>query len=219
MVRQPVAGRIKSRLAREIGVVAATGFYRHTATAVITRLAADRRWRTWLAVTPDPTATAPVWPPSVPRRGQGSGDLGQRMGRIMRWPGAGPIVIVGSDIPTIAPAHVARAFRALGRADVVFGPALDGGYWLVGMRRSPRVPRAFDGVRWSTEDALADTLVSLERCRIELVERLSDVDGRMDYERSCAMFGRRVLPAHCQGRLDQAAFRDGSGPRPRSSGY
>jgi rSAM/selenodomain-associated transferase 1 len=192
MVRQPVAGRVKSRLAREIGVVAATRFYRHAATAVITRLAADRRWRTWLAVTPDTARMAGVWPRGIPRRAQGPGDLGQRMGRAMRWPGAGPIVIVGTDIPAITPDHIARAFRALGRADVVLGPALDGGYWLVGMRRSPRVPRAFNGVRWSSEHALADTLASLERCRAELVTQLGDVDSRIDYERSRAVFGRRV---------------------------
>jgi rSAM/selenodomain-associated transferase 1 len=192
MVREPVAGRVKSRLAREIGVVTATGFHRQTATAVISRLAADRRWQTWLAVTPDTAAMARVWPREVPRRGQGSGDLGCRMSRIMRWTGAGPMVIVGTDIPAISPAHIARAFRALGRADVVFGPALDGGYWLVGMRRSPRIPRAFEAVRWSTEHALADTLASLERCRVETVDRLSDVDGRIGYERARAVFGRRV---------------------------
>jgi rSAM/selenodomain-associated transferase 1 len=187
-----VAGRVKSRLAREIGVVAATRFYRQTATAVISRLAADRRWRTWLAVTPDTATMSRVWPREVPRRGQGSGDLGRRMSRIMRWPGAGPIVVVGTDIPAVSPALIARAFRALGRADVVFGPAVDGGYWLVGMRRSPRIPRAFDGVRWSSEHALADSLASLERCRVGTVDRLSDVDDRMGHESARAVLGRRV---------------------------
>ncbi|WP_425283593.1 DUF2064 domain-containing protein [Methyloceanibacter stevinii] len=49
----------------------------------------------------------------------------------------GPVVLVGSDIPRISRAHIAEAFRLLGNADAVFGPAQDGGYWLVGFKRSP----------------------------------------------------------------------------------
>jgi uncharacterized protein len=72
------------------------------------------------------------------------------------------------------------AFRALGRADAVFGPAADGGYWLVGL--SPRRPaRPFAGVRWSSEHALTDTLGNFPGRRFARLRTLQDVDTAADY--------------------------------------
>src|ERR671932_477084 len=90
----------------------------------------------------------------APRLGQVkrrlAADLGARMERPLRELPPGPVAIVGSDIPGIEPKHVAAAFRRLAaRDDFVFGPAPDGGFWLVGARRR-RPPRGFPGVRWST---------------------------------------------------------------------
>jgi glycosyltransferase A (GT-A) superfamily protein (DUF2064 family) len=94
----------------------------------------------------------------------------------------GPVVIVGSDIPEIERDHVAAAFRALGEHDAVFGPARDGGYWLVGLRRRPSRAHPFGrGVRWSSAHALADTLACLGGRRHCLLERLSDIDTAADY--------------------------------------
>jgi glycosyltransferase A (GT-A) superfamily protein (DUF2064 family) len=94
-------------------------------------------------------------------------------------------VIVGSDIPELAPRHVAAAFRALGDHDAVIGPAPDGGYWLIGFRRRPRVPAGlFAGVRWSSAHALADTRASLPpRASVALLGTLEDVDDGASYER------------------------------------
>jgi glycosyltransferase A (GT-A) superfamily protein (DUF2064 family) len=88
-------------------------------------------------------------------------------------------VLVGSDIPGLGAEDIAAAFRALGRAEAVFGPAEDGGYWLVGL--GPRRPaRPFAGVRWSTEHALADTLANFRGRRVVLLRRLRDVDTAAD---------------------------------------
>ena len=88
-------------------------------------------------------------------------------------------VLVGCDIPGLGRADIAAAFKALGRADAVFGPAEDGGYWLVGL--GPRRPPApFAGVRWSTEHALADTLANCRGHRVALLRRLRDVDTAAD---------------------------------------
>jgi len=77
---------------------------------------------------------------------------------------------------------VAAALRALGRADAAFGPAADGGYWLVGL--SPRRPaRPFASVRWSTRHALADTLGNFRRHRVALLRTLHDVDTAADWRR------------------------------------
>ncbi len=89
----------------------------------------------------------------------------------------GTAVIVGTDIPDLDGGHVARAFAALERHQAVFGPADDGGYWLVGVRHSARLPHLFDGVRWSSEFALADTLANLGSANsYVLLDRLADVD-------------------------------------------
>ena len=74
---------------------------------------------------------------------QGAGDLGVRMRRALAACPPGPAVLVGADIPALGAAHIAEAFRLLGRHDLVFGPAEDGGFWLVGARRSPRLPPLF----------------------------------------------------------------------------
>src|SRR5438270_756285 len=85
-----------------------------------------------------------------PRFHQGGGDLGARMRRALAACPPGPVVLVGSDIPALAPAHIAEAFGLLGHCELVFGPTGDGGFWLVGARRSPRLPPLFGPVRWST---------------------------------------------------------------------
>ena len=106
--------------------------------AEIRRLATDRRWMSWLFVTPDDALGHPVWRSAGPRPrlcSQGRGDLGQRMALPFQVLPAGPVVLVGSDIPALRAGHVAHAFRLLGRNDFVFGPARDGGFWLVGARR------------------------------------------------------------------------------------
>jgi glycosyltransferase A (GT-A) superfamily protein (DUF2064 family) len=75
----------------------------------------------------------------------------------------------------------------------VFGRALDGGYWLVGMRRRPRVLQAFANVRWSSEHALLDTLAHLRHVAVAFVATLPDVDDAKDFGAASGRFGRRVL--------------------------
>ena len=115
---------------------------------------------------------------------QGGGDLGRRMRRVIAAAPPGPVVLVGSDIPALEARHVAAAFRLLGACDLVFGPAMDGGFWLVGARRRPRLPFLFGRVRWSGPHALADTLAGLPRgLAIGFVESLEDVDDGDAYRR------------------------------------
>lgn len=182
--KAPRIGAAKTRLARDIGALAAARVARDLALRTL-RLAADPRWTTCLAVTPDDACALPLWPASVPRIGQGRGDLGQRMRRALIAAAPRPTLLVGSDIPALAPDHIAAAFRALGSADLVFGPAEDGGFWLVGFsHRRPLPRRLFDGVRWSSEHALADSLAGLDqRHRVALLDRLADLDTVDDLRR------------------------------------
>jgi rSAM/selenodomain-associated transferase 1 len=182
MAKQPRAGAVKRRLARGIGSVAATRFYRTALRHTLMRLGTDPRWRSYLAIAPDSALMDPCWPswPPVPRIPQGEGDLGARMQALFDCARPGPAVLVGSDIPAISPAHIAEAFGLLGQADAVFGPAKDGGYWLVGMRGSPGRLAPFSDVPWSTDRALAATCANLEGKRIAFTATLSDVDTAED---------------------------------------
>lgn len=182
--RAPRYGAGKRRLATGIGPLAALAFQRASLDRLLRSCGRDRRWTTHLSVTPDEAAYGGApWARDLPRVPQGRGDLGARMARALS--GHRPVVVVGSDIPSIRPAHVAAAFRALGRADLVFGPANDGGFWLVGTSgRRPLPPELFNGVRWSTRHALADALATVPaRWRVARVAALADIDDTAAWHR------------------------------------
>jgi len=181
MVKEPRPGRVKTRLGADIGMVPAAWWFRHQVAGLLRRLE-DPRWQLILAVSPDREGrVSRVWPGHLPRVAQGRGDLGDRMGRLLRCLPPGPVCIVGGDIPGLDKVHVARAFGLLGGHDAVFGPAPDGGYWLVGMTRiAPPPATLFRGVRWSTSHALSDSINSLPGLRVALADMLSDVDTASD---------------------------------------
>jgi hypothetical protein len=182
-LKEPRPGRVKTRLGRDIGMTGAAWWFRHQAARLIRRLGRDPRWRTVLAVSPGREGLASrVWPARLPRWPQGPGDLGCRMGRALRAMPSGPVIIIGADIPGLRPAHVAEGFRLLGRHDAVLGPAPDGGYWMIGLKRGGRaVPEGlFRGVRWSSAHALADTVASLAPLDVGFAAMLRDVDQAAD---------------------------------------
>lgn len=180
--RAPRYGTVKQRLAREVGALTALRFHRENTGGLLRRLSGDPRWRTWLAVTPDRAAARPggLWPGAFEIVAQGPGDLGARMGRVLQGLPGGPVVIVGSDIPGIEGRHIADAIRALGQNDWVFGPAVDGGYWLIGANRRAPLHLPFKNVVWGSHQALAGTLANLGNQRVALLETMSDVDRPED---------------------------------------
>ena len=181
MLKEPRAGRVKTRLGRDIGMTSAAWWFRHQVADLLRRID-DPRWDLLLAVSPlSAVTTSRTWPAHLPRRAQGHGDLGQRMARQFRQPRKGPICIIGGDIPGITRSQVARAFQALGANEAVFGPAPDGGYWLVGLKRTaPPPPSLFENVRWSSPNALSDSIASLPGKRIAMIDTLRDVDTVAD---------------------------------------
>lgn len=185
MVKEPRPGRVKTRLARDIGSVEAVWWFRHQTRSLLRRLD-DPRWRIALAVAPDREGlSSRVWPPGIPKIPQGSGDLGARMARLLTGHRHCPALLVGSDVPDLQASHIARAMRLLDRNDAVFGPSPDGGYWLVGLRNlRPAPPGFFKGVRWSSEHALSDSLATLPGLRIGFADTLSDVDTVADLRRT-----------------------------------
>ncbi|MBP6013346.1 MAG: TIGR04282 family arsenosugar biosynthesis glycosyltransferase [Alphaproteobacteria bacterium] len=165
--RAPRYGAVKTRLARDIGSAEAIRFYRRTLFDLARRIGGDPRFETVVATTPDSAAQIHgIWPPQLRVARQGHGDLGRRMMRALRGAGARPAVVIGSDVPGITSRHLIVAFRSLGRAPFVLGPARDGGFWLIGARR-PSCLRleTLDGVRWSSSTTMQET-----------IERLGPVD-------------------------------------------
>lgn len=181
MVKHPVAGAVKTRLAGAIGVAQATRTYRTILARTLRQLLRDPRWETWLAIAPDMAVDSPVWPAFAHRTRQGHGNLGDRMQRLFDTLPPGPTIVVGSDIPGIRAAHIAEGFSKLGDHDAVVGPATDGGYWLIGQRRMPRTLRIFDHVRWSSPYAREDTLAQLRGLSVGFTQTLRDLDTAEDF--------------------------------------
>jgi uncharacterized protein len=112
------------------------------------------------------------------------GDLGARMADFFAQQllHAERVVLVGTDSPTLPLEYIERAFEALRRADVVIGPACDGGYYLIGCREF--VPSAiFQGVAWGESSVLGQTVDRLPvGCRLELLPTWYDVDTVQDLD-------------------------------------
>jgi rSAM/selenodomain-associated transferase 1 len=198
MAKTPIAGGVKRRLGREIGATASVNFYRTCLAQTLRRLGSDRRWQSYLAISPDGDLRASIWNrlarPRVVRLAQGRGDLGARMQRLFCMAPLGPAIIVGSDIPAVSADEIGKAFRLLGKVDAVLGPARDGGYWLIGLRRRPRLLSPFASVRWSTDRALGDTLTTLAGCKIAFVATLEDVDDARAHDRYRPHWQRLIPP-------------------------
>jgi rSAM/selenodomain-associated transferase 1 len=182
MVKEPVPGRVKTRLGRDIGMVRAAAWFRVQALRTLRRLE-DPRWDLMLAVSPDQTGLrSRFWPSHLPKVPQGRGDLGDRMGRLLRASQA-KTCIIGADIPHIQRAHIQRAFAALGSHSSVIGPSDDGGFWLVGLRHGCHAPRAlFQDVEWSSARALQGTIASAPDLDWAHIDTLNDVDTVRDLQ-------------------------------------
>jgi uncharacterized protein len=185
----PRLGTVKSRLAADLGMVEALRIYRGLAEGTLRPLSRDPRWQTYLALTPDRLAlTGFNWSQyGAVRLAQGPGDLGDRLGRLNQDLAPGPVVFIGTDLPNISQDRIARAFKALGDHDAVIGPAGDGGYWLIGFKRRPKIPHVLDNIRWSNPDTLNDTLRNIEKeiptARVKMLEQLDDIDDIQSYQK------------------------------------
>jgi rSAM/selenodomain-associated transferase 1 len=118
---------------------------------------------------------------------QAEGDLGRRMEGFIRdrlAEGARAVVLVGADSPTLPVSFVEQAFASLQSADVVLGPACDGGYYLLGC--GSRLPPVFDGLAWGTGDVLAQTVARLgDAWRLAVLPPWYDVDTPADWSLLC----------------------------------
>jgi uncharacterized protein len=187
-VKAPVPGRVKTRLATALGAHEAARLYRSMGRGVVDRLRA-RRFD--LVIYFDPEGAEEAVRGWLGQDGiaeflpQPPGDLGTRLRHAFDWGfrRADRVCVVGTDIPALACQDVEDAFRMLTSepaADVVLGPARDGGYYLMGLRRPE--PALFDDVPWSTDEVLDTTMRIANTLELEtaLLRTLIDVDSPDD---------------------------------------
>jgi len=191
MAKHPEPGRVKTRLAAAFGAERACALYRAFVLDLAERLRTLPYAVTW-AFWPAAAPFADVLP-GVRCRPQRGRDLGERLAGAVAAAFAeapGPVLVIGADAPHVPAESLAEAARALGgTADVVLGPAEDGGYYLIGLREPADL---FAGIAWSTPSVLAATRGRAERLglRTHLLPPSFDVDEPADLLRLRALLDR-----------------------------
>ena len=191
-LKSPRPGAVKTRLAKTLGTDAACAAYCTLVETLLREIATVENVE--LCFAPDDAKQEIL---SWLRGGwratpQGPGDLGERLDRTFRnafADGAKRVIVIGSDCPDITTVDLEEGWSTLQSNDVVLGPAVDGGYWLIGLR-APQ-PSLFAGMPWSTSALLQATL---DRCaaaglRVQLLRTLSDVDTEEDWRAFLARQG------------------------------
>jgi uncharacterized protein len=194
--KPPRPGRVKTRLAPAVGEAGAAAlaraFLQDTWSA-----SSSLPWARAVLATTGPRArkrvgarSAPVWP-------QGRGDLGDRLERVLRRAlrDAPAALAIGTDTPGLPPILFSQARLALRGADAVLGPAEDGGFYLLGVRRCP--PGLLRGLRWSAPDTFLQTLSRLRErgLRTAVIAPWFDVDRPADLACLHALIARGELHA------------------------
>ena len=142
-------------------------------TARILRRVTDPRWDTILYVTPTcAVGTVPDWQ-GYGQRAQPGGTLSPRLAAVFSG-SRRPVLVIGTDCPQVGARDIADALEALRHDAFVFGPASDGGFWLMGAH-APLPKDTFDQVRWSSEQTLSD-LEGRIGGRVAKLRTLTDVD-------------------------------------------
>ena len=195
-MKYPTPGRVKTRLAAMLGAAGAAAAYEQLATATLANLAIPLEgWKYWIAFDPpDHQEQVSAWlRANIPDfhwhrlHPQPPGDLGARLWEAVNTAivseGASSVMLIGTDCPWLRSHHLKQAQQWLDQgADLVFGPASDGGYYLQAMKSA--VPEMFLDIPWSAPNTLP---ACLERARllglkVALLEELADVDTITDWE-------------------------------------
>lgn len=176
--RRPAIGVGKTRLARDLGAVETWRFYRGLSRILLFRLT-DPRWQLVVRLIGDLRAM-PDWPKGLKIEPQGRGDLGQKLQRALRDHSRAEVGVIGTDAPDMTPALIAKGFSAARRHGVAFGPASDGGFWLLALSsRRARSVRLDRNIRWSHPMTLADSEAAIGGRTVRIAE-LSDIDDLPD---------------------------------------
>jgi rSAM/selenodomain-associated transferase 1 len=194
--KEPVAGQVKTRLAATIGDTAAvelaSAFLVDTVALVqALEIPAVIAWSGRPAIAP----ALEVWP-------QGDGDLGERLERVLaralersRW-----AIAIGTDSPGLPESTLRSAIDALQTHDAVVGPTVDGGYYLLGLRRMP--PGLLRDIPWSTAETCARTVARLQEhdYRLATLPTWFDIDDERDLAHMTMLLQHRLVRAEATAR-------------------
>ena len=192
ILKAPMVGMVKTRLAEEIGEVRALVVYQQMVEFLFDRLAA--RWPFEIHFTPpeaEPLMHAwlgcdhPYFP-------QVDGDLGQRMDAAVRAAfsrGGAPVILLGGDCPHVSPAVISEVAASLQNHDTVIGPAIDGGYYLLALKRLEAA--LFRDIAWSTDAVFTETLERIKAAglTVGILNPLEDVDNLPSWTRAESAMG------------------------------
>jgi len=185
--KAPVAGKVKTRLIPNLGQEAACEVYLELLNETLA-LAVESGFQVELWCAPNKEHVffqQCVKQYGVTLHNQCAGDLGERMAYALQvgLESNTAVVLIGADCPVLTVEYLNEAFEALGATDIVFGPAEDGGFVLVGSRAVPA--GMFKGIRWSCASVLKDTLKQVSQLGLTstCLKTLWDVDVIDDLNR------------------------------------
>ncbi len=178
--RNPVAGKVKTRLAKDVGPERALKIYKMLLekTYLETRNIDCQKFL-FLSDFPDSSMFDQTYTQEI----QYGNDIGERMEnafKIIFGRGFGKILVAGTDCPGLNPDIVNGAFEKLNTFDIVAGPATDGGYYLLGLKEINET--LFTDIKWSSEEVLNQTVKKIKSCGLSyfLLKELNDIDEAKD---------------------------------------
>jgi rSAM/selenodomain-associated transferase 1 len=196
-VKDPRPGAVKSRLATALGAEAAAAVYRVMAQAVVRRTAprSDEYGRVIVFDPPESGGAVGEWlgVEAAVLMPQSPGDIGVRMERTFAElfaRGARRVALTGTDVPALEREDVRAALESLDEHDVAIGPATDGGYYLIALKRPQ--PELFRGIAWSGPDVLMKTLERAATGNLDV--RVLRTRGDVDTVEDLAAEWERVRP-------------------------
>ncbi|MBI4238701.1 MAG: TIGR04282 family arsenosugar biosynthesis glycosyltransferase [Deltaproteobacteria bacterium] len=178
--RYPEIGKVKSRLAQTIGAANAASAYKTMVEIVVknTRPCNGEFAQVLCYDPPELRERFQSWLQMSHLKPQSGGDLGERMKQafIQALTETDHAVLIGTDCIDVDRSLILKAFDDLEKADLVLGPAKDGGYYLIGCKRA--YPAIFTGIDWGTERVFAQTLRVAEKLELHVscLPQLEDID-------------------------------------------
>lgn len=182
-VKNPELGRVKTRLAKDIGDEEALAVYQKL---LKTTIAAAKGCRSDVRFYFNNSVDSSIWSEDQSKIQSGD-DLGEKMKNAFQdgfSEGYERIAIIGSDLPDMTSALIDKSFQSLSFMDTVIGPASDGGYYLLGMKKM--ISEIFESIHWSTDTVLETTLERLTKKKESyfLLETKNDIDTKEDLMKS-----------------------------------
>lgn len=189
-LKYPEEGKVKTRLATDVGDKRASEIYKELAEKTIKNMESlvNKGIEVIISFTPiEKEKEIKEWiGKQFVYHLQKGNDLGEKMSNTVQYgfkKGADKIVIIGTDCPTISSNHIEEAFLMLSNNDVVIGPAFDGGYYLIGVKKG--ITFLFNDIDWSTSSVLKQTIEKINSAGLtfDLLRTMHDIDSVEDYER------------------------------------